>query len=183
MSLSEPSTTDRWYDLLRAVPDYPEPGVVFRDITPLLADGPAFASAVGALGDLALAAHGGVDLVAGMEARGFILGAALATHLGVGFVPLRKAGKLPPPVETVSYDLEYGQASLELRSGTLSPGARVLVVDDILATGGTAAAATRLVTDCGGVVVGTAFLLEIDGLGGRAVLGDVPVETLLVTRS
>ncbi len=172
----------RVLELVRAVPDYPGPGIVFRDITGLLADGDAFGHVVEALGDVARAA-GGVDLVAGMEARGFLIGAPLATHLGVGFVPLRKAGKLPPPTDTVTYDLEYGTATIELRSGTLPPGARVLVVDDVLATGGTAAAGAELVERGGGVVVGLAFLLELEGLGGRERLAGREVATLVHVES
>jgi adenine phosphoribosyltransferase len=114
-----------------------------------------------------------------MEARGFLLGAPVAHALGLGFLPLRKAGKLPPPTETVSYDLEYGSASIELRSGTLAPGARVLIIDDVLATGGTAAAAAQLVEQCGGVVAGLVFLLELEALHGRDRLEGHNVDTLL----
>jgi adenine phosphoribosyltransferase len=167
---------------IREIPDFPKAGILFRDITPLLADGPAFNEAVASLADL-VAHHGPVDTVTGMEARGFVLGAALAVRLGVGFVPLRKAGKLPPPVESVTYDLEYGTATLEVRTGTVTPGSRVLIVDDVLATGGTAAAAVRLVEACGGDVVGAAFLLELDGLGGRDALSGLVVDSLLTTGS
>lgn len=172
----------RVLELVRAVPDYPGPGITFRDITGLLADGEAFGHVVEALGDVARAA-GGIDLVAGMEARGFLIGAPLATHLGVGFVPLRKAGKLPPPTDAVTYDLEYGTATIELRSGTLPAGARVLVVDDVLATGGTAAAGAELVERGGGVVVGLAFLMELEGLGGRERLAGRDVTTLVHVES
>ncbi len=170
--------------LIRDVPGYPHEPIIFRDITPMLADGDALRDVVEAFARLCEGAPGGpsghaVDVVAGMEARGFLLGAPLATRLGVGFVPLRKAGKLPPPVETVSYDLEYGSAAIELRTGTLPAGARVLLVDDVLATGGTAAAAAELVERCGGRVVAAAFLLELDGLGGRERLEGRVVETLL----
>ncbi|CAM3579127.1 adenine phosphoribosyltransferase [Isoptericola cucumis] len=170
--------------LIRDVPDYPHPPVVFRDITPLLADGPALTDVVEAfagmhLADGASALDGEIDVVAGMEARGFLLGAPLATRLGVGFLPLRKAGKLPPPVERVDYDLEYGSAAIELRTGTLHPGARVLLIDDVLATGGTARAAAELVERSGGQVVALAFLLELVGLGGRDRLTGRTVETLL----
>jgi len=165
-------------DLITDVPDFPEPGILFRDITPLLADGPALIDVVEAFAGLALAE--GIDVIAGMEARGFLLGAPLATRLGVGFLPLRKAGKLPPPTERVDYDLEYGSAAIELRSGTLTPGTRVLLVDDVLATGGTAQAAARLVEQCGGVVAGLAFLLELAALGGRDRLRGRTVDTLLV---
>ncbi|MFP3712346.1 adenine phosphoribosyltransferase [Puerhibacterium sp. TATVAM-FAB25] len=164
--------------LIRDVPGYPHEPVVFRDITPMLADGPALADVIEAFARL-VEADGGVDVVAGMEARGFLLGAPLALRLGVGFLPLRKAGKLPPPVERADYELEYGTAAIELRSGTLRPGARVLVLDDVLATGGTAAAAAELVERCGGEVVALAFLLELGGLGGRDRLAGRKVETLL----
>jgi len=168
--------------LIRDVPDYPHPPIIFRDITPMLADGAALADVIDAFARL-VDMDGGVDVVAGMEARGFLLGAPLATRLGVGFLPLRKAGKLPPPVESVEYELEYGRASIELRTGTLAPGSRVLVVDDVLATGGTAAAAAQLVERCGGQVVALAFLLELAGLGGRERLTGRTVETLLRVES
>jgi adenine phosphoribosyltransferase len=168
--------------LIRDVPDYPHPPVVFRDITPLLADGRALADVVEAFARL-VDADGGVDVVAGMEARGFLLGAPLATRLGVGFLPLRKAGKLPPPVERVDYDLEYGSAAIELRTGTLEAGARVLLIDDVLATGGTARAAAELVERSGGRVVALAFLLELAGLGGRDMLPGRTVEALLRVES
>ena len=131
--------------LVRDVPDFPEPGILFRDITPLLGDGPAFRSLVESLGR----PHAGVDVVAGIEARGFILAAPLATRLGVGFVPVRKAGKLPGPTERASYALEYGEAMLEVTHDAIRPGQRVLLVDDVLATGGTAAAAAELVERAG----------------------------------
>ncbi|MBD5787584.1 adenine phosphoribosyltransferase [Cellulosimicrobium terreum] len=174
----------RVLSLIRSVPDYPSAGITFRDITGLLADGDAFRDVVAALADAAeTVGGGGIDLVAGMEARGFLLGAPLATHLGVGFVPLRKAGKLPPPTEAVTYDLEYGSATIELRAGTLAPGSRVLVVDDVLATGGTAAAGAELVERSGGVVTGLAFLMELGGLGGRSRLAGREVTTLLHVES
>ncbi|PZR52728.1 adenine phosphoribosyltransferase [Xylanimonas oleitrophica] len=166
--------------LIRDVPGYPHEPIVFRDITPLLADGAALADVVEAFARLCEGDGGHqVDVVAGMEARGFLLGAPLATRLGVGFLPLRKAGKLPPPVERVDYELEYGTAAIELRTGTLRPGARVLLVDDVLATGGTAVAAAELVERCGGEVVSLAFLMELGGLGGRERLAGRTVETLL----
>jgi adenine phosphoribosyltransferase len=168
--------------LVGDVPDYPHPPVVFRDIMPLLADGAALRDVVEAFARIA-EADGGIDVVAGMEARGFLLGAPLATRLGVGFLPLRKAGKLPPPVVREDYDLEYGSASIELRTGTLAPGARVLLIDDVLATGGTAVAAARLVERCGGEVVAVAFLMELAGLGGRERLAGRTVETLLRVES
>jgi adenine phosphoribosyltransferase len=168
--------------LIRDVPDFPHAPIIFRDITPLLADGPALADVVEAFARV-VDVDGGVDVVAGMEARGFLLGAPLATRLGVGFLPLRKAGKLPPPVESVEYRLEYGTAAIELRTGTLEPGSRVLVIDDVLATGGTAAAAAELIERCGGRVVALAFLMELAGMGGRERLTGRTVETLLRVES
>jgi len=172
-----PERATRVRDLIADVPDFPSPGILFKDITPLLADAEGLADVVEAFTRLALA--DGVDVVAGMEARGFLLGAPVAHALGLGFLPLRKAGKLPPPTESVSYDLEYGSAAIELRSGTLTPGARVLIIDDVLATGGTAAAAAQLVEQCGGVVAGLAFLLELEALHGRDRLQGHNVDTLL----
>lgn len=162
--------------LVREIADYPQPGVTFRDITPLLADGEGFAAAiddlVAAFTDLDL------DLVIGMEARGFILAAPVAYRLGAGFVPVRKAGKLPWAVVREEYSLEYGADVLEMHRDAIRPGERVLVIDDVLATGGTAAATCRLIEELGGVVVGLGFLIEIDGLGGRGRLGQRRVSAL-----
>ncbi|WP_298457845.1 adenine phosphoribosyltransferase [uncultured Cellulomonas sp.] len=164
--------------LVRDVPDWPTAGVTFKDITPLLADGAVLREVVDHL-----ARHGtglgGVDLVAGMEARGFILGAPVAVALGAGFVPVRKAGKLPGPSLAASYALEYAAAEIELHPHTIPAGARVLVLDDVLATGGTAAATADLVERAGGVVVGLAFLLELRALGGRGRLAGRDVAALL----
>jgi adenine phosphoribosyltransferase len=164
---------------IRSIPDWPQPGVTFRDITPLLADPegvPAVLDAVvGGLGALGVT---GIDLVAGVEARGFILGAPLAVRLGVGFVPVRKQGKLPGDVHSETYALEYGSATLELQVGAVAAGHRVLLVDDVLATGGTAAAAVSLLEAAGAEVVALACLLEIGALDGRAPLGGLPVLTL-----
>ncbi len=168
----------RWLPLIRDVPDWPTPGVLFKDITPLLADGAALAAVVEHLAGVARAL-GGVDLVAGMEARGFILGAPVATAHGAGFVPVRKAGKLPGPSLAASYSLEYADAAIELHHSTIAPGARVLVLDDVLATGGTAAATADLVERAGGVVVGLVFLLELAALKGRDRLPGRSVEALL----
>ena len=153
---------------LRDVPDFPKPGILFKDITPVLGDAAAFSAALDAL--VAYAAPRGVTRVLGVEARGFIFGAALATRMNLGFVPARKPGKLPAEVDRVTYALEYGSDSLELHVGSFAPGERVLVVDDVIATGGTAAAAIALAERQGAVVVGAAFLIELAFLGGRARL-------------
>jgi adenine phosphoribosyltransferase len=153
---------------VRDIPDFPEPGVSFKDITPLLADADAFRFAVDALAD----AFSGepIDRVLGIEARGFILAAPVAYRFGAGFTPVRKAGKLPWQVAAVDYGLEYGLDTLEIHVDAINPGERVLVIDDVLATGGTAAATVDLVERLGGSVVGLAFVLELRSLGGRARL-------------
>ena len=161
--------------LVRNVPDYPQAGVVFKDITPLLADGKAFAAVVDALA----ATYGPVDKVAGIEARGFILAAPVACRLGVGFVPIRKQGKLPGATYAQDYDLEYGTATIEVQTDAFAPGERVLVIDDVLATGGTARATADLVRRAGAQVTGLAVLLELSFLNGRARLADLPVSALL----
>ena len=160
--------------LLRAritdVPDFPTAGVLFRDISPLLADHVAVAAAVDAL--VQHTGRGTVDTVAGVEARGFVVGAPVAYQLGAGFVAVRKKGKLPRATLTQAYDLEYGTAEIEVHRDAFAPGERVLVVDDVLATGGTAAAAVELVTRSGAVPVGLSVLLELTSLGGRAHLAE-----------
>ena len=161
--------------LVRDVPDYPQPGVVFKDITPLLADGQAFSAVVDALA----AVDGPVDKVAGIEARGFILAAPVACRLGAGFVPIRKKGKLPGVTFAQDYDLEYGTATIEVLTDAFSPEDRVLVIDDVLATGGTARATVDLVHRTGAQVAGVAVLLELSFLNGRAKLPDLPVSALL----
>ena len=163
--------------LIRNVPDFPAEGIVFKDITPLLADGDALRWASDELADRFSSTP--VDRVVGVEARGFILGAAVAYRLGVGFVPFRKPGKLPFHTRSADYQLEYGSASLEVHTDALPPGLRTLIVDDVLATGGTAAAAVELVDSGGAEVVGMGFLIELGFLGGRAKLGgDYPVISL-----
>ena len=163
------------------VPDFPEPGMVFKDITPLLADHAAFTAVIDALAAAGRDESGAtvVDKVVGMEARGFILAAPVALALGTGFVPVRKAGKLPRETHAVSYALEYGEATLELHRDAIAPGERVLLVDDVLATGGTVAATRQLVESCGGEAVGVAVLMELSFLPGRATIGDLPLHTLL----
>jgi adenine phosphoribosyltransferase len=167
-------------DLVRDVPDFPEPGVLFKDITPLLADHAGFAAVVSALADAGRDANGDpvVDKVVGMEARGFILAAPVALALGAGFVPVRKAGKLPGETYTVSYALEYGEATLEMAADGVDAGERVLLVDDVLATGGTADAARQLVERSGGTPHALAVLIELAFLHGRDAIGDLPLRAL-----
>jgi adenine phosphoribosyltransferase len=164
------------------VPDYPKPGVVFKDITPLLDDAAAFAAVVTALAVQVRAT--GATKVAGLEARGFILAAPVALAAGVGFVPVRKAGKLPRATYSAAYELEYGTATIEVHQDAFAVGERVLLVDDILATGGTAVAAASLVRAAGAVPVGLAVLMELAFLAGRAKVGaaepELAVSTLLV---
>jgi adenine phosphoribosyltransferase len=160
---------------IRDVPDYPTPGIVFKDITPLLGDGAALRAVVSALAS----GHGPVDKVAGIEARGFILAASAACQLGAGFVPVRKQGRLPGPTYAQSYQLEYGTATLEMHQDAFQPGERVLIVDDVLATGGTAEATAALVRRTGADIVGVAVILELTFLGGRAKLSGEAVRALL----
>ncbi|HSZ44487.1 MAG TPA: adenine phosphoribosyltransferase [Streptosporangiaceae bacterium] len=161
---------------IRDVPDFPQPGVLFKDITPLLADGPAFAAVIAELG----AGYEGVDKIAGIEARGFILAAPVALELTAGFVPVRKQGKLPAKTYAESYSLEYGTATLEVHTDAFAPGDRVLIVDDVLATGGTAAATADLVKRSGATVAGIVVLLELGFLAGREKLPGLAVRSLLV---
>jgi adenine phosphoribosyltransferase len=158
--------------VIRDVPDFPREGVLFKDVTTLLGDAAAFRAAIDGL----VEGHTGqaIDLVVGVESRGFILGGAVAYLLGAGFVPVRKPGKLPAERISVSYTLEYGENVLEIHTDAIRPGQRVLVVDDLLATGGTAAATVELVQRLGGVVAGIAFLIELGFLDGARALGDLP---------
>lgn len=166
--------------LIRDVPDFPKPGVVFKDITPLLADHDAFTAVVDALAGSGRDSEGKVvvDKVVGMEARGFILAAPVALALGTGFVPVRKTGKLPGATHTVDYSLEYGDASLQMQREAVDPGDRVLLVDDVLATGGTVAATAKLIELCGGTVSGVAVLLELSFLHGRDKIDNFPLTAL-----
>jgi len=164
--------------LVRDVPDYPSPGILFKDITPVLADPGAFAAVVDAL--VEQHAPGTVDKVVGIEARGFILAAPVAYHLRAGFVPMRKKGKLPYETFQSSYALEYGNATIEVHRDAFRPGERVLVVDDVLATGGTAAAAMDLIEQCGARLAGLSFLLELGALHGRQKLPAAAIHTLLL---
>ena len=162
------------------VPDFPTPGVVFKDLSPLLADPSAFAEVIEALAAAGRDDDGAtvVDHVVGMEARGFIYGAPVALTLGVGFVPVRKPGKLPREVISETYALEYGEDTLQMHADALAPGARVLLVDDVLATGGTAAATARLVARAGGAVHAVAVLMELGFLSGRAAVADLALTAL-----
>ncbi len=162
---------------IRDIPDYPKPGIVFKDITPLLQDAEAFASCLQQLA--ALAKEFRPTHIAGMEARGFLFGAPLAHALNLGFLPIRKPGKLPWQTYQQSYDLEYGQDALEIHTDAAAPGQRVLVVDDLLATGGTAAASVDLLRRTGAEVVGCLFVLELSFLAGRRRLPAVEVRSLL----
>ena len=167
----------RLESLIRPIPDFPKPGIMYRDITPLLADATAMRQTVEEL--VAPFHDTPIDMVAGMEARGFIFGALCAQELAVGFVPLRKAGKLPHKTQSVSYQLEYASNELEVHIDALGPGHRILLVDDLIATGGTAAASCALIQGLGGTVVGCAFVIELDALRGRAALGDHRVHALM----
>lgn len=165
-------------DLIRAVPDFPKPGIVFRDITPLLADGVAFARCIDAMAEPWLESN--VQAVCGVESRGFIFAAALAQKLKAGFIPLRKPGKLPPPIMHADYKLEYGTDRLEAREGTVRKGERVLLVDDVLATGGTLGAARNLLEQLGADLVGASVVIELLALQGRALWPEgVPLRTVL----
>ncbi|WP_405651866.1 adenine phosphoribosyltransferase [Streptomyces sp. NBC_01386] len=167
---------------IRDVPDYPEPGVMFKDITPLLADPSAFTALTDALAEFCVA--NGATKVVGLEARGFILGAPVAVRAGLGFIPVRKAGKLPGATLSQSYDLEYGSAEIEVHAEDVVAGDRVMVIDDVLATGGTAEASVRLIRRAGAEVAGIAVLMELGFLGGRErllpALDGAPLDALLM---
>jgi adenine phosphoribosyltransferase len=162
---------------IRDVPDFPKPGIVFKDITPLLADGRALRYAITSMANQ-VASHD-FTKVAGIESRGFMFGIALAREFGLGFIPIRKAGKLPWRTTKVEYVLEYGSDSVEMHQDAIRPGDRVLVVDDLLATGGTLEAAVRLVENIGGVVAACSVVIELGGLGGRKRLPDKDLKVLL----
>ncbi len=162
---------------IRDVPDYPKPGILFRDITPLLGYGPAFRTACSQITERFRSDD--VGAVASIESRGFTFGAVIAFQLGVGVIPVRKAGRLPSAVITSSYELEYGEATLEMHEDAIEPGTRILVVDDLLATGGTALATLTLINSLGGVAVGFGFVIELTALQGRERLAGNRVEALL----
>ncbi|MGH8548790.1 MAG: adenine phosphoribosyltransferase [Methylococcales bacterium] len=168
---------ERLKSYIRDIPDFPKPGILFKDITPLVKDPETLRLAVHQILHPFVGTQ--ITAVAGMEARGFIFGALVAWELGVGFIPLRKPGKLPYNVHTVSYDLEYGSAALEVHIDALELGDRVLLIDDLLATGGTAKASCELIEYCGAEVVGCAFVIELDDLRGRELIGRYRVHSLL----
>ncbi|MBN2901822.1 adenine phosphoribosyltransferase [Limosilactobacillus sp. WILCCON 0053] len=165
------------YKYVASIPDYPEKGIIFRDILPLMADGEAFKQATDEI--TAFARERQVDMVVGPEARGFIVGCPVAYELGVGFAPARKKGKLPRATVSASYQLEYGEATLQMENDSVKPGQRVLVVDDLLATGGTIGATIDMVEQMGGKVVGAAFLIELKELEGRKHLRGIDTKTLM----
>ncbi|MFQ5677967.1 MAG: adenine phosphoribosyltransferase [Gemmatimonadota bacterium] len=181
-------STDSWTDSLeklanavggtvRDYPDFPRPGILFRDIAPVLAEPRLLGRIVAALSHEA--ARNGAELIAGIESRGFLIGTPVALELELPFVPIRKQGKLPGETVTAEYDLEYGSAHLELQVDSVGPGTRVVLIDDLLATGGTAAAAAGLIERLGGLVAGISFLIELEALRGREVLGRYNVLSLL----
>ncbi len=163
-------------DAIRTIPDYPKPGILFRDITTLLSDGAAFGAAVDGLAEPYAGMR--IDKVAGLEARGFILGGAVARQLGAGFVPVRKKGKLPHHRHSVEYELEYGVDCLEIHLDAVNPGERVLLIDDLIATGGTALAGLELLRRCGAELVAAAFVIDLPDLGGADRLRAAGVEVL-----
>lgn len=181
MDFSQSPLETRLLSLIRDVPDFPKKGIVFKDITPLLADGDALRDATRAMADPYRTEH--IDRVVGIESRGFILGACVAVELGVGFVPVRKPGKLPGKFTSIEYALEYGTDRLEVHTDAFEPPPRVLIVDDVLATGGTARATSELMERLGADLVGLSFLVTLDFLGGRERLGNHRVETVLAYAS
>ena len=164
-------------DFIREVPDFPKAGILFKDITTLIADAEALRATIEQLAQPYR--NGEVDLVVGIESRGFIFGTALALELGVGFVPIRKPGKLPSETISAEYELEYGTDKIEIHTDAIAEGQKVAIVDDLLATGGTMAAACQLVSELKGKIVGISFVIELDYLSGREKLGDWPIHTLI----
>jgi adenine phosphoribosyltransferase len=170
-------STDDLRAKIREVPDFPKPGILFYDITTLLREADAFREVIDRMADAVNGER--IDLVVGMDSRGFIFAAPLADRLGAGFVPVRKLGKLPAETLEVEYDLEYGTATLEIHRDAISPGQRVLVVDDLLATGGTVLGTIELIRRLGGEIAGLSFMVELTELGGRDKLGEFAIHTLL----
>lgn len=172
-------STASLYAAIRDVPDFPKPGILFKDIMPILADPATLRLSIDLFEEACHSLGGKVDKIVGIDARGFLFGAALAYKMGLGFIAVRKAGKLPGKTEAVAYTLEYGESTVEMLSDALHPGESVVLIDDLLATGGTAAAAIKLIEKLGAKALGALFLVELEFLGGRARLGDVPVKALL----
>jgi len=164
-------------DYIRIIPDFPQPGIRFKDITTLINNGPVYRAVIDAMKEAV--ADKQIDLIAGPEARGFIIGAPLAIAIGSGFVPIRKSGKLPGEVVEANYDLEYGKDKLAIHKDAIKPGQKVLIADDLLATGGTIATTINLINQLGGEVVGAAFLIELGYLDGRSKLGEVDIFSLI----
>lgn len=162
---------------IASIENYPKEGITFRDISPLMADGKAYSYAIREI--CQYAADKEIDMIVGPEARGFIIGCPVAVELGIGFAPVRKPGKLPREVVSANYEKEYGLDTLTMHSDAIKPGQRVLIVDDLLATGGTVKATIEMVEKLGGVVAGCAFLIELDGLNGRQALGDIDYKVLM----
>lgn len=165
--------------LIGSTPGFPEEGIIFRDFMPVLADARGLDILLRAFAETLPVAPEDFNVVAGLESRGFLFGPALANRFGKGFVAIRKAGKLPPPVFAESYDLEYGSASVEIEQNAIRPGQRVLIVDDLIATGGTARAGADLIEKAGGTVAGFSFLMELEGLNGCSRLSEAPISTLI----
>ena len=163
---------------IRDIPDFPKPGVVFKDITPVLADGRLFRSVIDRFADELSGL--GITKIVGIDARGFIFAGAVASQLGLGFIPIRKQGKLPWTTRSAAYSLEYGEAVVEMHVDAVEPGEKVALIDDVLATGGTAAAAIKLLGECGAEVVRAEFLMELGFLGGRANVGNTPVVSIVI---
>ncbi len=172
------TTADRIRSAIRDVPDFPTPGVVFKDITPVLGDGSLFRATT----DLFVERLAGLGItrVVGIDARGFIFAGAIADRLGIGFVPIRKKGKLPSHTVAAAYKLEYGEATVEIHADAVFPGEKVALIDDVLATGGTAAAAVKLLSQCKAQVVSVQFFIELSFLHGRKILPNVPVESIVI---
>jgi adenine phosphoribosyltransferase len=178
MSATSKTAFPRVRDAIRDVPDFPKPGILFKDITPILSDARIFAEVIAGLTERYRTMR--IDKIAAMESRGFIFGAPLAEHIGAGFVPLRKFGKLPFSTVSETFNLEYGTETLEVHTDAIRPGERVVIIDDLLATGGTAEASARLVRRIGGDVVEIAFVVELAFLDGRRRLADIPVYSMVV---
>jgi adenine phosphoribosyltransferase len=165
--------------LVRDIPDFPKPGIMFRDITTLLSDPTGLRYTIDSLAEKTASLGLNADFIIGMESRGFIIGAPLAYKLAVGFIPVRKPGKLPGAIHSVEYDLEYGTDCLEIHQDALAPGSKVLIIDDLIATGGTASATAKLVQQIGCELVGFGFIIELKDLGGRDRLPSVPIVSLI----